>query len=201
MLTLLKPWRDLQTDLKYPSQTWEEAFNAFCSTASSRDLHIISNIQYFHNCEAAAQCKGIKLAPTQISSVPLEELELDEDVPQPISNERFTEEGLAFFIASQKPWWEELHARPAIKAAKAGGIFDNKRDACSTIPEIRTDGEVDNVLQRGTAANIKKLQSWKRQMEQDVQTFNSVFSDMTLQGQSDDCNTASIERWWLHREA
>ena len=136
--------------------------------------------------------EGIKLAPTQISSVPSEELELDEDVPQPISDERFTEEGLAFFIASQKPWQEELHARLAIEAAKAGGIFDNKRDACPTIPEIRTDSEVDNVLQRGTAADIEKLQSWKRQMEQDVQTFNSVFSDMTLQGQSNDCNTASI---------
>ena len=35
MLTLLKPWRDLRTNLKYPSQTWEEAFNVFCSTALS----------------------------------------------------------------------------------------------------------------------------------------------------------------------
>jgi len=59
MLTLLKPWRNLQTDLKHPSQTWEEAFSAFCAVASPRDLRIISNIQYFHKCkDGAKRCRG-----------------------------------------------------------------------------------------------------------------------------------------------
>ncbi|KAJ6518282.1 hypothetical protein C8R47DRAFT_959864, partial [Mycena vitilis] len=29
MLTLLKPWRDLETDLKPGSQSWKEAFDLF----------------------------------------------------------------------------------------------------------------------------------------------------------------------------
>jgi len=61
MLTLLKPWRDLRTDLKHPNQTWEEAFNIFCSFASPRELRILSNIQYFHKCEAAAKCNGFNV--------------------------------------------------------------------------------------------------------------------------------------------
>jgi len=82
MLTLLKPWRNLQTDLKHPSQTWEEAFSAFCAVASPRDLRIISNIQYFHKCEDGAKREGFKLTTTQISAsgdMPPGELELDED--------------------------------------------------------------------------------------------------------------------------
>ena len=102
MFMLLKPWRNLQTDLKHPSQTWEEAFNAFCAVASPRDLHIISNIQYFHKCEAGAKHKGFKPTTTQIApgDVLPGELELDEDVLHCKHDEEFTEDGLAYLIAS-----------------------------------------------------------------------------------------------------
>lgn len=104
MLTLLKPWRDLRTDLKHPSQTWKEAFNVFRAVTSSQQLRIISNIQYFHKCEAAANCKGFKLTTTQISALSdalSGELELGEDVPHHQSDEEFMEEGLVYLIAKK----------------------------------------------------------------------------------------------------
>jgi len=114
ILTLLKPWRNLQTDLKHPSQTWEEAFSAFCAVALPRDLCIISNIQYFHTCEDGAKHEGFKLTTTQISAsgdIPPGELELDEDVLHPGGpyDKEFTEDGLVYLIASKKSWREELH--------------------------------------------------------------------------------------------
>jgi len=54
MLMLLKPWRNIETDLKLPTQTWESAFEMFLSTAPCKTRHIVSGIQYFHECESSA---------------------------------------------------------------------------------------------------------------------------------------------------
>jgi len=85
-----------------------------------------------------------------------------------------------------------LHARLAIEAAKSGGIFDDKRSTCLTVIGTGTDNLLDGSIRRGTADDIEKLLLWKRQMEQDVQKLNSVFSVMTVQDRRDDCNTASV---------
>ncbi|KIL70015.1 hypothetical protein M378DRAFT_67250, partial [Amanita muscaria Koide BX008] len=55
MLLLLKPWRDLLTDLKSPTQTWPDAFELFMQNSSSRIRFILSGIQYFHECDTAAR--------------------------------------------------------------------------------------------------------------------------------------------------
>ncbi|KAM6492479.1 hypothetical protein JOM56_012203, partial [Amanita muscaria] len=55
MLMLLKPWCDMQEDLKEPTQTWSKAFLLFTSAASERIKFILSGIQYFHECDSAAQ--------------------------------------------------------------------------------------------------------------------------------------------------
>ncbi|KIL59323.1 hypothetical protein M378DRAFT_85203, partial [Amanita muscaria Koide BX008] len=54
MLMLLKPWRDLQNDLKETSQTWTESFHQFLQSATDRAKLIVSGIQYFHDCDTAA---------------------------------------------------------------------------------------------------------------------------------------------------
>ena len=198
MLTLLKPWRDLRTDLEQPSQTWEEASNVFCSTTSARNCHIISNIQYFHCCETAAKCEGFKLTTMQISrsrgGMMSEELELDEDVPH-LTSDKFTEEGLAFLIASQRSWREELHACLAIEAAKSGRIFnDNMLGACLTVLGNGTDTEPGGSVWRAAAVDIDNLLVWKQQMERDVQKMNSAFSVMTNRDPGNSCNTATVTR-------
>ena len=54
MLLLLKPWREV-TDLKPPSQTWSQAFDAFLSTAPQKAKDIIAGIQYFYEARTAAK--------------------------------------------------------------------------------------------------------------------------------------------------
>ena len=55
MLMLLQPWRDIAVDLKAEEQMWEAAFDEFVRTTTPRIRRVISNIQYFHACERAAQ--------------------------------------------------------------------------------------------------------------------------------------------------
>jgi len=199
MLTVLKPWRNLQTDLKHPSQTWEEAFSVFCAVASPRDLRIISNIQYFHKCEDGAKREGFKLTTTQISAsgdMPPGELELDEDVLHPggLYDKEFMEDGLAYLIASKKSWREELHGRLAIEAAKEGHIFsDMPWDGGPNISGNETmSDEVGRPVCKATEVDIENLLLWKQQMERDVQSQNSSFSPTRAQDHGDSPNTASV---------
>ena len=196
MLTLLKPWRNLQTDLKHPSQMWEEAFNAFCAVASPRDLRVISNIQYFHKCEAGAKHKGFKPTTTQIApgDVPPGELELDEDILHCKHDEEFMEDGLAYLIASKKSWREELHGRLAIEAAKEGCVFsDMLWDGSPNIPGNETTSDkIGGPVKRATEVDIENLLSWKQQMERDVQGQNSSFLPIRAQDHSDSPNTATV---------
>ncbi|KIL55264.1 hypothetical protein M378DRAFT_59934, partial [Amanita muscaria Koide BX008] len=54
MLILLKPWRDLRTDLKSPTLSWSESFKDFMKTAPERVKFALAGIQYFHDCDSSA---------------------------------------------------------------------------------------------------------------------------------------------------
>jgi hypothetical protein len=53
MLTLFKPWRSLERDLKRFDQSWSDALEEFLKE-SPKCRFFISNIQYFHECSSAA---------------------------------------------------------------------------------------------------------------------------------------------------
>ena len=55
MLALFKPWRELTSDLKQPTESWAVAFGAFYASATLKVRRALSGIQYFHECESAAQ--------------------------------------------------------------------------------------------------------------------------------------------------
>jgi len=54
MLMLLKPWRDLETDLKASTETWTDAFSRFKGQASQMTLNVLAGIQYYHESERDA---------------------------------------------------------------------------------------------------------------------------------------------------
>ena len=54
MLMLLKPWRDIQIDLKGNSETWKEALEDFVSQEGKQMVRKLSNVHYFHDCLSAA---------------------------------------------------------------------------------------------------------------------------------------------------
>lgn len=55
ILLLLKPWRNICTDLEMPMESWPAAFTCFVSIASKKEKDIIGNIQYFYELHAAAK--------------------------------------------------------------------------------------------------------------------------------------------------
>ena len=170
MLLLLKPWRDLRTDLKSPTQSWSAAFDAFLNRAPPHTQFILSGIQYFHECESAAK------ASRQQEDTLVEEDprcyydrtagigdELGEDFREVDSG--YSEEGLADLIASQTPVEELHHALLAVEIAKCSKIFANHNSRW----EIGTDGSVGNA----TGDDLAKLMQWKGQMKRDVVTQNT----------------------------
>ncbi|EMD31577.1 hypothetical protein CERSUDRAFT_78030 [Gelatoporia subvermispora B] len=119
MLLLLKPWRNLSTDLKAPEESWEDTFAAFLEKAPKRTQDITAGIQYFHECRAAASSKvvdtetdAIDSSPRRQTQVVEESLELEEDVTGE-EEEAYTEEGLSQLVASQESIREEFHGRMA----------------------------------------------------------------------------------------
>ena len=138
MLMLLKPWRNVKTDLKSPSQSWESAFETFMSAASRRIRNIITGIQYFHDCQSSAQRHSNSSSnlyySAEVDTEPgpddldlAEDSTTQEDIQAPLS-----EEGLAQLIASQTPWREEWHGRLAVETAKITKVFPNMDDSAWT---------------------------------------------------------------------
>lgn len=86
MLMLLHPWRSI-TDLKPSDKSWKSAYDEFIQEASPRILRVISNIQYYHECETAASVQlsndNAKPYPNQELASTTDEYEPeDEDIPQ-----------------------------------------------------------------------------------------------------------------------
>ena len=183
MLMLLKPWRNIETDLKLPTQTWESAFEAFISTASWHIRHIISGIQYFHECQSSAQRHSVRsVSNPELQHAVSGELELEEDHEhEGLTQAPLSEEGLAQLIASQIPWREELHGRLAVEAARVGKAFKEVDDGswttslqsngtrtCSTTEMQPAELGVKNA----DGIVLQNLLLWKQQMVDDVNKQN-----------------------------
>ncbi|PBK94461.1 hypothetical protein ARMGADRAFT_882685, partial [Armillaria gallica] len=49
MLILFKPWNKVE-DLRWPGQTWDDAFCEFMSTAPERVHKVVNSMQILHEC-------------------------------------------------------------------------------------------------------------------------------------------------------
>lgn len=148
MLMLLKPWRNIATDLKQPTESWAMAFEAFYVSATPKVQRALSGIQYFHECESAAQKDTIGC---QLDRTPPDTQILDEEsgmdhIPHP---QEFSEEGLALLKKSNISLREELHGRMAIELARHLGIFGNERQDWlvdqHTIPSNATQEDLSRI--------------------------------------------------------
>ena len=123
MLMLLKPWRDLKTDLKPSHLSWQQALDAFLID-NPNSSYIVSNIKYYHDC------RNIPETPRQHPIDPrlqpgINNLDFNEDKQDAgrLDNPSYTEEGLESLIACHHPWREEVLAQTAIEIAKLCDIF------------------------------------------------------------------------------
>jgi len=96
ILLLFQPWRNL-TELKKQDQTFAQSLTHFLATATEKQVDIIENIQYYHDCWDVAQkrrdafCQGkfFKLFDYERQSIQImdntesEEIEEIEECPEP----------------------------------------------------------------------------------------------------------------------
>jgi hypothetical protein len=169
MLVLLKPWRNMKTDLKGFEESWSQASDGFVTTAPKSVHDILSGIQYFHSCRSAAMASRNEEDEEVISDRQHLDLneprDLDEDVDCPDTT--LSEEGLAELIASQVPLREDLHARMAVEYARVAKIFGND---CTSWD---LSGE-EHVAVSATGDDLLKLATWRTQLAEHVEKLNSL---------------------------
>lgn len=126
MLVLLKPWRDLATDLRSSTESWAAAFETFRTSATPKAKRALSGIQYFHECESAAQRDTT--GPIHYQVPPDTQILDDESGADHIPrHQEFSEEGLARLKEESVSLREELHGRMAIELARHLSIFGNEQ--------------------------------------------------------------------------
>ena len=161
MLVLLKPWRQLSTDLKDTDETWEDAFRRFKTVASAKELNILSSIQYFYECKRATQENMDNRSPGPISK----SVGMEEDILEPgqIGHGQGrklpqTSDGISLR--------EEAHAHIAVEKAKQ----------CKVFIEEETSWDVTNGVKPrlGSSTDQTLLEKWRVQMADDVLSHNQA---------------------------
>jgi hypothetical protein len=174
MLLLLKPWRKLSTDLKQNTETWEEAFERFSQATTTKNRRILSNIQYFHACETAAEKgresedvigEGVYDEETNAHQGEIEMDREDEDMEEELI---ITEEHIKNAETNQESWRDVLHGRQAIATAEKANIF-------STATESWTVKE--HTVHNATGGDLQQLAEWRLQMKGDVARQNAMETD------------------------
>ena len=159
MLLLLKPWRDLRTDLKFPNETWTHAFETFRATAPDRALRMLSGIQYFHECALAAQQSASQSALIHASEDGGDGMSSgDEEHLGTGEKDALSEEGLALLKAEAIPLREEIHGRMAIEVARHVGVFRNEE----TVWTIAGGGGPSNA----TGEVMRRIANWAARLTQ-----------------------------------
>src|ERR1700722_2633980 len=140
MLMLLKPWRNIETDLKSSTQTWESAFDDFMVNAPRKYRNILSGIQFFHECESSAKTKrseeDIETEPKNGGRTEIEDDNddaMEEDFLE-VEEELYSEERLTNLMANATPQREVLHGRIAVEIAKHAHIFPEDASQWSVDP-------------------------------------------------------------------
>ena len=175
MLMLLKPWRDLHRDLKGPSETWAEAFEAFRNSTSSENRAILSGIRYLHDCETAAhedRQRGDTVDGRRRQHEDDDGFDNDYESggnDMVTADGSLTEESLEAVIRAQTSLEEELHGHLAIELAKRAKIFHNEGD--SDVWVICDDGQV---VGNATGDDLQKLGRWRTQLEAEVARMNEA---------------------------
>lgn len=180
MLVLLKPWRDLQRDLKSPADSWPVALALFVdshdATKQQALRSILGGIQYFHECLQAAQASRSNNGFT-VTDVPISgsnhrcrraaddaEFYENEDLPEVEALQ--SEEGLAALLEENLFTNEAQHAAAAVEIGKLHNIFPREQQGWHLT-------HTAHVL-HASGGTVERLDRWRRQMERDKAIVNGI---------------------------
>jgi len=166
MLLLLKPWRDVKTDLKLNNQSWDEAFHQFVANHTKREKieFVLSGIQFFHECNSTARDDRNSHDTDDVDDHDLD-CERDDESNEELQN---TQDSIDQIRDAQLGWPERQYAQGAVDVARLCGIFRNENN----------DWNVDQQsFCKGTSSNLDSLKRWKEEMQKKVeQKSNSITS-------------------------
>lgn len=135
---LLKPWRNLITDLKDSSQSWKDAFNHFLDSTTppqrSKIEFILSDIQYYHDCRHAAQKSRETNQHHHIPPYLLDPRQEDEMLETEDTEKNDVSDCLQNVSLGSSA--EETNTLLAIEAAKMAKVFPNDQSVWSVTTRV-----------------------------------------------------------------
>jgi hypothetical protein len=164
---LLKPWRNIARDLKEEDQTWQEAFEMFLNDTPAYEF-ILSNIQYYHECQGAAREEHTADQETGIYMNTEETDDRFSDMAKDSDDEEegeYTEEQLAKMIAEKCTQCEKLHAQLAVEAGRHAKLF--------TGDTVNWNVTQPDRISNATGAQLGQMEKWRDQMKNDVLALNN----------------------------
>ena len=181
---LLKPWRNVKTDLKVSSQSWEDAFQEFLVAAPNKIINILSGIQYYHQCRWSAkqQAQQYEGWDDSIVTAQTDGMQTHTDNVNGVTgiSTQITEERLRVLQSSEKVTMEDLHAFSAIESARFTRLFEERDSEAWTEAEKRSNSPVDLQFALGGRrcenGDLQNMIQWKAQMEADIQRQNPDFN-------------------------
>ena len=183
MLMLLKPWRDISTDLKLPEQTWSDAFDQFMQTANEPTKRILSGIQYYHECRSASDDRresenepslpflsddDTHTSHTHASESDDESSDDDTEVLSQASDDsdrEYTQQDIDELLASQLSPLENAYATDAVLHAEDARIFAATDNEFWT-PALNVS--LPTHVRIACGNDLRQLQLWTAQMEQEI---------------------------------
>lgn len=153
---LLKPWRNLRMDLKAENESWESAFEEFVTKHVQEEnvKFTLSNVQFFHECDSAAQRTRDHVSNQDVKIVEEEETGEGEAFEQNEGDET-TECIIRNIQETQTSWAEQQYAQFAVDIAILCGVFR---------PSDYNWRLERNPLRKAIEEDQIKLKSWKKEM-------------------------------------
>ena len=171
MLVLLRPWRDMAVDLKRENETWEAAFDEFVRTTTPRIRRVISNIQYFHACENAAQERrdaediDVEVLDDAEGHGEAGDYEMEDEGDFTDDELDISEEAIEAAEQSTESWRDTVYGQLAIEKAQKANIFPQ------TTHHWTVTG---NTIHCATGNDLQRLAEWRKQMKDDADAQNAV---------------------------
>ena len=161
MLALLKPWTDL-SQIKRDTESFEEVFEQFLSSASQKTLDIIENIQYYYECYDGAK-RRLDAQPLG-SDADRNLVYGDENVGEELKDdlgcysaepENVTDEDIELAYTARGTMRERLYAEVALNIARDNGV----------LPEGTADTTFLPMAEKALPSDLKKIQGWEEQLK------------------------------------
>ena len=179
MLMLLKPWRRLETDLKFPNESWQTALDRFLQT-NPASITLLSNIQYYHDARISADDVSAANKDSRTATSSYDDISdsLADDVSSLANIAPFMEPNHSQTSSETSNWREEYFAHTAVESARAVNIFD----------KVPSDWSIDQSkkLYRATDYEHTTLLHWMDQMKAAVRDAahipSTLDSDLAANG-------------------